>query len=33
MLMRHHKFQSGEFTTAFIEKDLDKLVKRAAKYQ
>jgi acetyl-CoA carboxylase biotin carboxylase subunit len=24
MLMRHPKFQSGDFTTAFIEKDLDK---------
>jgi acetyl-CoA carboxylase biotin carboxylase subunit len=24
MLMRHQKFQEGNFTTAFIEKDLDK---------
>jgi acetyl-CoA carboxylase biotin carboxylase subunit len=24
MLMRHHKFQDGNFTTAFIEKDIDK---------
>ena len=24
MLVRHPKFQSGNFTTAFIEKDLDK---------
>ncbi len=24
MLMRHQKFQDGSFTTAFIEKDLDK---------
>jgi hypothetical protein len=23
MLVRHPKFQSGNFTTAFIEKDLD----------
>jgi hypothetical protein len=24
MLVRHQKFQDGSFTTAFIEKDLDK---------